>query len=184
MLTACVRRIQLGSASAVGSRGVGEKVAMKQQNMSKYGQSLVQNKSIKSWKAVATRQYATTESGFGADTKKWNVELNRLFKLRYYDDVTKVYAKMKESGAAPDATTYMIVFDSHIANLDNNSVVDLLTEAKNNGVKTSFLEKDEQLKQIVTNWDQSPEAELKSIQLRTFLHKFRQAGLNPFDPAH
>lgn len=184
MLAACARRIQSSSASAVASRGVGEQGGLKQGLVASYASKTGSQVSKASLATVATRKYSTAQSALGTDTKKWNIELNRLFKLRFYDDVTSAYAKMKQGGAAPDATTFMIVFDSHIANCDNNSVVELVKEAKAGGVKTSFLDKDEQMHQLLASGDDSPDLELKSIHLQQYLRKFRQAGLNPFDPSH
>lgn len=169
---------------AVGSKGVGEQVCVKQELIASYGVKSGYKATQTSLVRSAMRKYTTAQSSIGKDTKKWNIELNRLYKLRYFEDVTSAYAKMKESGAAPDATTYMIVFDSHIANYDNNAVVSLVAEAKAAGVKTSFLDKEAQLQQMVFSPDDSAELELKSIQLHQSLKKFRQAGLNPFDPAH
>ena len=167
-----------------GSKGIGKQTGVKQELIASYGVKSGQKASQTSLMRSAMRKYTTAQSSLGQDTKKWNIELNRLYKLRYFDDVTSTYTKMKETGVAPDATTYMIMFDSHIANFDNNSVVSLVADAKAAGVKTSFLEKDAQFQQMLFSEDDSADLELKSIQLHQSLKKFRQAGLNPFDPAH
>jgi len=131
---------------------------------------------------VALRKFADAAAPGDAEaaTRKWNIELNRLYKLRYYEEAIEKYQKMKESGVAPNSLTYMIMYDTFGNWQDNNAMAALVAEVKAKGMKTYLVEKDNRLQELSN--DESREALLESVNIQEQMLRHKQAGLNPFDP--
>jgi hypothetical protein len=125
------------------------------------------------------RKYAeSAEANAEAVTKKWNLELNKLYKLRYYDEAIAQYEKMKASGATPNSKTFLVMFDTYMQITDNNGIVALLADIEARGLKTYFQQADAQLREL----SEVRETREKMIEHHQTMVRLRKAGLNPFDP--
>lgn len=182
MLVACTRRLySAGSSSRVGvsslRSGASARVGDAGASSSVY--SGVSTKS--SLMKVALRKYAEAAPGDAeAATKKWNIELNRLYKLRYFEEASQKFQKMKEAGVTPNTLTYSIMYDTYGSWGDNGAMTALVEEVKAKGVKSYLVEKAARLSDLLE--DDSREAEMESAEIQAQMLRYKQAGLNPFDP--
>lgn len=128
---------------------------------------------------VALRKY-TAPPEVEAVTKKWNLELNKLLKLRYFEEAVSHYEKMKESGATPNASTFLIMFDTYMNWQDNNAIRALLEDIKARGINTQFAKIDAQLEELS---QQGRIGRDKATEVKLKLIRSRRAGLNPFEVA-
>lgn len=180
MLVACTRRLY-----AVGSSPRGGAVSLRSGVKSRVSQSSASSSayagvsSKSSLVKVALRKYADATEAEAA-TKKWNIELNRLFKLRYYEQASEQYKKMKEAGVTPNTLTYSIMYDTYGMWQDGGAMAALVDEVKARGVKSYLVDKAARLQELLE--DDSREADLESAEINSQLNRYKQAGLNPFDP--
>ena len=180
MLTACARKLgSFGANSATGARVARTKAASRKNIMSSSSYEKSGASVSKSLAQVSMRKYAeAATSDVEAVTKKWNLELNKLYKLRYYEEAIAEYEKMKASGATPNSKTFMIMFDTFMQRSDENGIVALLEEIKARGLKTYFQQADAKLREL----SQQRETREKAIEHHQTMVRLRKAGLNPFDP--
>ena len=127
------------------------------------------------------RKYTTAKHSTDADAavKRWNLELNRLLKLRHYEQGAAKFEEMKAAGVTPNPITYAIMFDTYVAWQDNASVVKMLKEIKDRGLKTYFGEKDAELMRLTES--DSRDSHRKAVELYTDMIRRRKAGINPIE---
>lgn len=140
MLAACTRQLRTWGAN--GSHSVGaSKYFAKNSKAAKVYSGKVE--SPKSLARVALRKYAEaaaaqTEASSEAVVKKYNLELNKLAKLRNYDEANTLYEKMKQEGVTPNPTTYLIMFEAYLRWPDQVLLGNMLEDLKAKGIKTQF----------------------------------------------
>lgn len=183
MLAVCTRRLYSAGSSSGGSLSSVRTCVSSRGSVVYAPSSALSGVSSKSSLVkVALRKYADAAVSGDAEaaTKKWNIELNRLYKLRYYEEAIEKFQKMKEAGVTPNSVTYMIMYDTLGQWQDSNALVALVEEVKARGMKTYFVEKDNRLQELVD--DESREAQLEAVDIQSQMLRYKQAGLNPFDP--
>jgi hypothetical protein len=165
-----------GSSSASSSVSKASKSKMVVSSNS----SVVQGAQVQSLMKVALRKYAdAAPANPEALTKKWNLELNKLLKLRYYEEGVAHYEKMKAAGVTPNAATFLIMFDTYLGWEDNNAIVSLVEDIKARGLKTYFIENDTKLQAFMA--EKTREGLDQAVEIHTQMLRYRKANLNPFE---
>lgn len=181
MLAACTRQLRTWGANGSHSVGASKYFAKNSKAAKVYSGKM---ESPKSLARVALRKYAEavatqTEASSEAVVKKYNLELNKLAKLRNYDEANTLYEKMKQEGVTPNPTTYLIMFEAYLRWPDQILLGNMLEDLKAKGIKTQFAVNDAQYKELVAGGRPNRE---KWIALEEKIQRARQAGLNPFEP--
>lgn len=181
MLAACTRRFSsMVSNGASASRATSSNTSVSKK-LVKAKVSSVSGVGTKSLAAMAMRKYAEAATpNTDAAVKKWNLELNKLLKLRYYEEGVAHYEKMKAAGVTPNATTFTIMFDTYLAWNDDNAIVGLLEDIKARGLKTFFIEHDTKLRDLLQD-PEDPIARKKAVDVHSTILRYRKANINLFE---
>lgn len=112
------------------------------------------------------------------ELKRYNIELNKCVKMKYYEAGVRLFHEMKSKNIEPNSTTYRLVFDIYDIGDDSAGADQLLNELREKGIKTEI---DELNQQIYKNAE-NVETRKKALSIYNEYISKRRSGVNLFEP--
>lgn len=112
------------------------------------------------------------------ELKRYNIELNKCVKMKYYEDGVRLFHEMKSKNIEPNAVTYRLIFDIYDIGGDTQGAEQLINELREKGIKTEI----DELNTLISKNAENVETRKKALSLYNEYISKRRSGINLFEP--